>query len=355
MSAPTKIYLVLVAILCLVWAGVSTFVAAKGPGLWIITDPGYVLDHSDQFTGMLRGRVDVRDVDGQPIAPPESTLQVNVQARDASGTMAVQRIGTVQPDGVFEVLALPHGLATVSVQLGGGQTIWQREDIVVGGAGTLDPRIDPIDLGDSLVSFDLEVRGPDGTAARGGQLAWRQVGASNTEDVLTFDGVAPIGSDGRARFLSTSSIIDAICFVPGARTELFEELYFDSVIDLGPGTTIELAAEGTLPDPEHWIVHALLDPIELVPKVEVVPKDLDVPAVAIHAELDPKTGRVSIPVARGGRYRLTWAFFPRRGGHHFRTERLSDEVEIFVPSQPGTCSIQRTFQIDAFLRRVASR
>ncbi|QDV07658.1 hypothetical protein Poly30_31860 [Planctomycetes bacterium Poly30] len=351
MSAPTKIYLVLIAILVIVWAGVSTFVAAREPGLRFITDPEDIMRNPERFTAMLRGRVDVRDADGQSIAPPEGTLTVHVEARDAAGTLAVRRIGTVQPDGVFEVLALPYGLATVSVQLGFGETIWQREDIVVGGAGTLDPRIDPIDLGDDLFSFDIEVRGPSGSPVPGGQLAWRRIGS---EDDVTFDGLAPIAPDGHARFLSTSSTIDAVCFVPGARTELFEELFLDSSLDLGIGTTVDLEVEGTLPDPERWTVHAVLDPIELRPKVDIRREGLDVSPGLIYAELDPKTGRVSIPVARGGRYQLTWRVRQNRR-HSMKTERLSDVEEVVVPAEPGTYSLRRAFPIDAFLRKVSDR
>ncbi|MFT5734813.1 MAG: hypothetical protein ACJA0P_004276 [Planctomycetota bacterium] len=354
MSAPTKIYLFTLAILVIVWASVSTFVVAKEPGPRFITDPDYLLDNSEQFTAILRGRVDVRDADGQPISPPEGTLTVAVEARDTEGTIAVRRIGAVQRDGVFEVLALPHGLATVAVQLGGGETIWQREDIVVGGAGTLDPRIDPIDLGSDLFRFDIEVRGPDGEPARGGQLVWRRIGASSDEVVVSFDGLAPIGRDGHARFFSTSSTLDAVAFVPGARTELFEELYLDSEIDLGVGTTVRLEVDGTLPDPERWKVRAVLVPIDLVPKIELSHPGFDVSSALPSVELDAATRTLSIPVSRGGRYRLTWGV-RKNGRHSFTTDSFQDQGDIVVPSDPGVFTIQRSFPIDEFLRRVSGR
>ncbi len=353
MSGPTKIYLVVVAVLAIVWVSVSTFTGAAGPGLRFISDPDELLSNSNQFTAMLRGRVDVRDAEGAPIAPPEGTLVIDVQARDSEGTLAVRRIGTVQPDGIFEVLGLPYGLATVSVQLGGGQTIWQREDIVVGGAGTLDPRIDPIDLGDELFIFDLEIRGPSGGPASGGRVAWRSVGAEMRLDVLTFDGLAPITGDGRARFLTTSPAIDAVCFVPGARAELFEELYIDSHIDLGPGTAIEIHAEGVLPDPGRWTLRAQLDSIELFPKIEVARgPDGDVPAETIFATFDQGVTSVKVPVARGGRYRLTWGVLDQRR-HRFSTIKLASDEDIDVPSEPGTYDVSMTFPIDAFLRKLS--
>jgi len=117
-SAPTKIYLVLVAVAFILWMGFSTLVGASDSGPRLITDLDYFVDNSEQFTAVLRGRVDVRDVDGQPIAPPEGTLVVDVRARDSAGTLAVRRIGQVQPDGLFEVLSLPHGRATVAMRSG---------------------------------------------------------------------------------------------------------------------------------------------------------------------------------------------------------------------------------------------
>lgn len=351
MSAPTKIYLFVVAILVIAWAGVSTFVAAKGPGLYHVTDPEELLYYSDRFSAMLRGRVDIRDAEGRAVAPPEGTLMVDVQARDAEGSLAVSRIGSVQADGVFEVLGLPHGIATVSVQLGGGQTIWQCEDIVVGGAGTLDPRIDPIDLKGDLFSFDVAVRGPSGAPADRGQIAWRQVGA---EDVVTFDGLAPIGEDGQARFLSTSSILDVVCLVPGARTQLFEEVYPDSELDLGIGITVDITAEGTLPNPERWAVHAALVPIELEPRIELRAgfdhQGGDATYAPSYAELDPQSGLASVPVTRGGRYQLTWSVLPVKR-RRINTINLKDPEEIIVPSVPGTYPVVRPFPIEAFLRK----
>ncbi len=354
MSVPTKIYLLIVAITCVVWMGVSTFVDAKDPGPNYISDPRILLGHSERFTAMLRGRVDVRDMDGQPIAPPEGTLVVDVRARAADGTLAVQRIGTVQPDGVFEVLSLPHGLATVSVQLGGGETIWEREDIVVGGAGILDPRIDPIDLGDELFLFDLEVRGPGGAPATEGQLAWSKVSAANARDDVSFDGLAPIGPDGRARFFSTEPVIDAVCMVPGARTELFEELYLDSSIDLGPGVVIELVATGELPDASGWSLRVVLVPEDLEPKIELSRQGFDAPCAPIFAQVDGATGKVLIPVARGGRYGITWGAKPARR-HRFDTVKLPEGLVIEVPSDPGVHRVESTFPIDAFMRKAARR
>lgn len=357
MSAPTKIYLVLVAAAFVVWMGVSTFVVAKDPGPRYITDMDYLLDNSERFTAMLRGRVDVRDVDGKPISPPEGTLIVDVRARDAEGTLAVQRIGSVQPDGVFEVLSLPHGLATVSIQLGGGETIWEREDIVVGGAGTLDPRIDPIDLGDELFFFEVEVRGPSGGPATTGQLAWRKVGTQNPGDDVSFDGLAPIGADGVARFFCTTAVIDAVCMVPGARTELFEELYLDSSIDLGPGISVELVAAGELPDSDRWSLRAVLTPVKLAPKIELSGQGLwretlDPLGTPVYVELDAETGTASLPLARGGSYRIRWGALGARR-HRFNTIKLPEGEIIEIPSTPGAYRVESTFPIEAFLRKSA--
>ncbi len=360
MSVPTKIYLVVVAVVFVVWMGVSTFVAAKDTGPRFITDMGYLLDNSERFTAILRGRVDVRDVDGRPIAPPEGTLVVDVRARDSAGTLAVRRIGSVQPDGVFEVLSLPHGLATVSVQLGGGETIWEREDIVVGGAGTLDPRIDPIDLGDELFFFEIDVRGPSGAPVTSGQLAWRKVGTQKPGDDVTFDGLAPVGAEGQARFFSTSAVVDAVCMVPGARTELFEELYLDSSIDLGPGIAVDLKVAGELPDAGRWSLRAVLTPVELAPKIELSGQGLlggegrSELGTSIYAEVDAGTGRALIPLARGGSYRIRWdALRARR--HRFDTLKLPEGEIIDVPTGPGVYQVESTFPIDAFLRKASRR
>lgn len=358
MSGPTKIYLAFVALLALIWAGATTFIAAKEPGLRFTSDPDYLLENADRCTAMLRGRVDVRDANGDAIAPPEGTLVVEVRARDTEGEIAVRRIGHVQPDGVFEVVALPHGFATVSVQLGGGETVWRAEDVVVGGAGTLDPRIDPIDLGTDLVGFDLLVRGPFGDPVTTGQLAWRRVGATSAHDDMRFDGIAPIGPDGRARFLTTSDAIDVVSLVPGARTEFFEELYFDSEIDLGPGTTLELSAGDELPDPNDWRVRAILVPVELEPQIEVSHLGFGADGTdvqggrPIFAELDLQAKSVSIPMVRAGRYRLTWTARQRRGGHRFKTTKLQDSGEdIVLTSEAGAFRVERPFPMEEFLRR----
>ena len=354
MSGPTKIYLVVVAVLCMTWMGVSTFVAAEDLGPNYMTNPDELLGNSGRFTAVLRGRVDVRNAEGEPVAPPEGALVVDVRAQDAAGTLAVRRIGTVQPDGVFEVLSLPHGFATVAVQLGGGETIWECEDIVVGGVGILDPRIDPIDLGTELFFFDLEVRGPSGAPATQGQLAWRRVDTASAGDEMAFDGLAQIDASGRAKFFSSVAVLDAVCMVPGARTELFEELYLDSPIDLGPGISIDLIAAGELPDPRRWLLRAVLVPEDLVPKIQLKQQGFDEPSTSIFAELDATTGRVLIPVARGGRYRLTWDVLrprPQRSD----TIRLSESEVIEVPAEPGVHQVESTFPMAAFLRKASRR
>ena len=360
MSAPTKIYLVLVAVAFILWMGVSTWVGAADSGPRLITDLGYLLDNSERFTAVLRGRVDVRDVDGQPIAPPEGALVVDVRARDAAGTLAVRRIGQVQPDGLFEVLSLPHGRATVAIQLGGGETVWERGDIVVGGPGTLDPRVDPIDLGDQLYFFELAVRGPSGAPATKGQLAWRKVGIQSPGDDVTFDGLAPIGDDGVAKFFCTASVIDAVCMVPGARTQLFEELYLDSSIDLGAGISMELQVVGELPDKDRWSLRAVLTPVDLDPKIELADQGLlggegrPELGASIFAELDRATGAARIPLARGGRYRIRWDAL-RRHKHTFDTIKLSEGEILEVPAEPGVYRIESTFPMDAFLRKASRR
>lgn len=353
MSAPTKIYLALVAVLAL-WMGVSTLVNARDSELVYTTDIGDLLGHSEKFTAMLRGRVNVRDADGEAISPPEGTLEVDVRARDASGTLGVRRIGTVQPDGVFEVLSLPYGRATVAVRVAGGETIWERDDIVVGGAGTLDPRIDPIDLGAGLVYFDVEVRGPSGAPATGGQLAWRKAGATTISDELTFDGLAPIGTDGHAKFFSTSSVVDGVCMVPGARTELFEELYSDSSIELGPGITIELIGVGELPDPDSWSLRVLLTPVRLEPAVQLNHQGFEQSDTPILAEIDSATGRALIPVARGGQYRIAWNAL-RDSRPRFRTIKMPLTDIIEIPGDPGLFQVKSTFPIDAFIREASKR
>ena len=258
MSGPTKLYLAAVAALALVWLALPSFVGAARGGPRYITDPDFLLDHSDRFGGVLRGRVNLRDASGELIAAPEGALVIDVHARDLDGDIARQRVGVVDGHGLFEINGLPMGLATVSVQLGGGETIWSAEEIVVGGIGTLDPRLDPIELEGRLFGFHLEVFGADGEPVSGGHLAWRP--ASGGDD-LGFSSITPIDKGGAARFLSRVPVIEAVSLVPGSRTELFEELLSDSSLHLGPGLTVAVKPTGELPDLERGLVRGVGDKI----------------------------------------------------------------------------------------------
>jgi len=158
---------------------------------------------------------------------------------------------------------------------------------------------------------------------------------------VTFDGLAPIGADGVAKFFCTASVIDAVCMVPGARTQLFEELYLDSSIDLGAGISMELQVVGELPDKDRWSLRAVLTPVDQL-------------GASIFAELDSATGAARIPLARGGRYRIRWDAL-RSHNHRFDTIKLSEGEILEVPAEPGVYRMESTFPMDAFLRKASRR
>lgn len=353
-SAPTKIYLALVTVLLGVWIAMSSFVSASHGTPSLLEDWNYRLDHSDELTAVLRGRIALNDAAGAPLETPEGTLVVEVRSTREDGTPLRPRIAEVQPDGLFEITSLPHGKAVVSVLLGGGEVVERLEGVVIGAEGVLDPRIDPIDLGDRLFPFTLHVAGPTGEPVEAGRLAWRA--SSGPGDDLKFAGLAPI-HDGRATFLTTSPLVDAVCLVPGAQAELFEGLYADDSIDLGPGTTVRVAATGTLPDPEQWSLRVVLVPEDLRPRIEIDSRGLDASTGAHIAEVDPSTGVAWIPVPRAGTYRLRWwAVQPDR--HRFETLKLDadgEDAKIDVPLGGGVFEVERAFPIEAFVRKTPAR
>ncbi len=361
MSGPTKIYLVLVTLLLAMWMAMSTLVSAGrsgwgpgGPSGWD-GDLDERMRNSHLYTAVLRGRVQLRDAAGHSLPVPEGTLVLDVRPRSSDGTESMPRIAEIQRDGLFEVNALPHGSATLSVLLGGGESVWRLEDIVVGAEGVLDPRIDPIDLGDRLFPITLHVAGPSGEPVPSGRLAWRpSVGHSDDQ---TFAGIAPI-IDGQATFLTTSALVDAVCLVPGARAELFEGLFGEDTLDLGPGTTVEVVPLGSLPDPAQWSVRAVLVPEELRPRIEVDSRGYGVGEDSLFAELDRASGVASIPVPRAGNYRLRWWVVDRerqRFQSSLKLDGSDEDAQIEVPLDVGAHTFERRFPIEAFVRRTPAR
>lgn len=351
MSTPTKIYLVLVTMLLAVWAALSAFQVIGRPGTVFSMDPEYRMRHAGDLTAVLRGRVDLVDANGDPMEPPVGALIVDVRATSADGVHNIRRIAEVRADGVFEVSSLPHGNALVAVQLGGGEVVWQAEGIVVGTDGVLDPRLDPIDLSARLFEFSLVVRDPAGEPANEGRIAWRS--SDGMGDDQTFSGVAPVHT-GVARFLTTSSMVDAVSLVPGARAELFEGLYPRDVIDLGPGTTVIVEPTGALPDPERWQVRALLEPVEPLPRIDIASHGFAVGDASLYAALNEE-GRAEIPVPRVGAYRLRWWVRSQRE-HRFASRKFNGPDELIdVPVGAERHVVRADFPIDEFVRRTPAR
>ncbi|MEM9380345.1 MAG: hypothetical protein AAGB93_10395 [Planctomycetota bacterium] len=347
MSAPTKIYLALVAVLAALWA-LQAFVLGAGD-LVYRSDAHYTLQNAHRLPAVLRGRVVLRDSGGAPVDVPAETLTVAVRARDAGGTLAVRRVGAVDPSGVFEVTSLPEGEATVSLQLGGGSVVWQVDGVALG-TGVLDERLDPIALEGLLFPMRLEVVDPEGERGTTGHLVWKCQGDGASDD-LSFEGDAPI-RDGVATFLATAPSVDVVTLVPGATCELFEGLWGDEEVHLAPGVTAVVRPTGQVPSDEDWTLRVALTPVRPEPAIEYDPDALLHRGALVAAVRD---GAAELPLARGGSYRVSWWALPTEG-HRFQTLRVAARnATIEVPGRAGRHAIDVPFPMEEFARRASAR
>ncbi|MEM1449817.1 MAG: hypothetical protein AAF957_02155 [Planctomycetota bacterium] len=347
MSAPTKIYLALVAALATLWA-VQALVLGSGDLIYR-SDAHYTLQNAHRLPAILRGRVVLRDASGADLDVPADTLQVAVRARDHDGTLAVRRVGAVDPSGVFEVASLPEGEATVSLQLGGGSVVWQVDGVALG-TGLIDERLDPIALEDLLFPIRVEVVDPEGERGTSGHLVWRCQG-DGTSDDLSFEGDAPI-RDGVATFLATAPSVDVVTLVPGASCELFEGLWGDEEIHLAPGVTAAIRPTGQVPSDDDWTLRVALTPVRPEPAIEYDPDSLSHHGALVAAV---QGGAAELPLARGGRYRVSWWALPTEG-HRFQTLRVAaPNAAIEVPAGAGRHTIDVPFPMEEFARRASAR
>lgn len=345
-SAPTKIYLALVAVIASLWAFQSYVVGAGD--LVYRSDAHYTLQNAHRLPAVLRGRVVLSDVDGSDLAVPEETLTVAVLARDLAGTIAVHRVAPVGADGVFEVMSLPEGEANVAIQLGGGSVIWQVDGVVLGN-GLLDERLDPVDLGDLLYPIRISFVDPEGERETNGHLVWKTASEGLSDD-LSFDGDAPI-RDGVATFLATTPAVDVVSLVPGADCELFEGLWDDDEIRLAPGITAIVRPSNDVPSVDDWSLRVALTPVRPSPRIEY-DQDALADSGALVAALED--GRAEIPLARGGTYRVSWYAVPTTR-HRFQTLTVTArQSTIDVPVTPGSHTIDVLFPMEEFARRASA-
>ncbi|MEC8496024.1 MAG: hypothetical protein VXZ39_13930 [Planctomycetota bacterium] len=345
MALPTRIFLAASMLLVAAWGWYSTLSADRV--LRYRQDAIHRLSHRGDRGGVLRGRVALKGLE----EIPSGSLFLKVRACAAEGEFAMEDSVAVEASGRFECFGLPIGTADLSVELGAGEVVWEARDVAVDSIGATDPRLDPIDLGGRVVPIVLSLLGPDDRPVETGRVAWRRT-AGLTEDVV-FGSVVPV-SDGRALFLATDDVVDAVALVPGAEPEVFEGVGDGSELMLGPGTTVVVRAHGPRPDPERWNVHVLLHPLELDPTFEVLGAASSELKGTLAAVLDAE-GSAEIPITFPGRYDVRWyaeearrgviRSYPLDGGH--------DPVDLTADS--GWVEIDVEFPLDEFVRAQASR
>lgn len=345
MALPTRIFLAASTLLVAAWAWYAAQAADRT--VRYRQDAIHRLGHRGDRGGVLRGHVELK---GFEEIPPGS-LHLKVRARAAEGEFAMEESVAVETSGRFECFGLPIGAADVSVELGAGEVVWEARDVAVDSVGAVDPRLDPIDLGEQVVPIALSLLGPDDRPVEAGWVAWRR-SARLTEDVA-FGSIVTV-TDGRVLLLATDELVDAVALVPGAEPEVFEGVGDGSELMLGPGTTAIVTTIGPRPDPERWNVHVLLHPLELDPAFEVLGAASSELEGTLAAVLDAQ-GSAEIPIMFPGRYDVRWyaeearrgviQSYPLDGGHA--------PVELAAGS--GWVEIDVEFPLDEFVRARASR
>lgn len=359
----TRTLLQLLGLMGLLWAVGALPIQCGGETVVFRSDPQYLYDNVRHLSGVMRGRVTLAagtaegdlplpGEDGEERLRPLSGMRVAVNARAREGRLAVRRVVEVSPTGAFEVFGLPEGTGTVIVQLGSGAEIWRAEGVLCGRDVPLDPRLDPIRLGESLHWFELRIFEETGAPARAGHLVWREA-RPGADPARAFEGDAAI-EGGRAIFAATAPSLDVVPLVPGAATELFEGLYGDEELHLGPGVRAVFQATGALPDPERWSVRLSLRPVGLEPPLDYAP---DRPGAGglNGPEVVALEGRgAELSLARGGAYSLAWWVAPLDAREEVTYRIDGSPAALEIPSEPGLHTLRVEFPMPAFQARVNS-
>lgn len=339
MALPTRIFLVLSMCLVVLWGWTSTRHARS---LEFRTDAAYRLLHASERRGALQGRVEIGGLD----EIPEGALFLRIRAVDTEGKIAMEVSAPVEADGTFEGFGLPIGTADLTMELGVGEVVWEARGVAVDSLGSEDPRIDPIDLSGLVSPVELHVLGPDDRPVESGRVAWRR-SAGSTEDV-TFGSVVPV-RDGRVMLLSAEEVVDVVALVPGARPEIFEGVADGSELMLGPGSVASVTVTGPRPDPEKWILHVLLHPVELDPTFEVLGAAAPTVGGTLSGQLDAE-GHAEVPITFPGTYDLRWFAEEARRGVSRTVKVAGDHPPVHVEPGDGWVDVAVEFPLDDFVR-----
>ncbi len=347
----------------LLWAVGALPIQCGGTKVEFRSDPQFLFDNVRHLSGVIRGRVTfeaglegdgaAEAADGAAgIVRPLDGLRVAVMAQSHDGSLAIRRVAEVSPTGTFEVIGLPAGTGSVAVQLGSGAEVWRAEGVVFGAEVPLDPRLDPIQLGASLYWFDLRVFDDAGAPAPAGHLVWREARPAG-DTATAFTGDAAI-EGGRAIFPATGPCLDVVPLVPGAATELFEGLFDDQELHLGPGVRAVFEPVGPMPDLTEWSVRLSLRPRDLSPAVDYSEKGESLGALAGPQVVECTGREAELALARGGAYSVAWWLAPVdvRRAITIRLDGVPAVVEI--PAEPGRHRLSLDFPMEAFLEREAS-
>jgi len=359
-----RMLLQLVCLTGLLWVVGALPLQCGGETVVFRSDPQYLYDNVRHLPGVMRGRVTLAagsaeddlglpGEDGEAALRPLSGMRVAVNARAHEGNVAVRRVVEVSPSGTFEVFGLPEGTGTVVVQLGSGAEIWRAEGVLCGRDAPLDPRLDPIQLGGSLHWFELRIFEESGAPARAGHLVWREARAG-AEGEPGFQGDAAI-EGGRAVFAATAPSLDVVPLVPGAATELFEGLFGDEELHLGPGVSAAFQVEGDRPDPQRWRVRLSLRPAELEPPVDYAPHGDGSGALEGPLVVAVEGREASLALARGGSYTVAWWVTPHDAREEVTFRIDGAPVGLEIPAEPGRHPNALEFPMRAFQERVNSR
>ncbi|MDG1048906.1 MAG: hypothetical protein P8R46_01740 [Planctomycetota bacterium] len=364
----------------LLWV-LAQSIQRSGEAVVFRSDAQFLYDNVRHLPGVMRGRISLdaalmgegEALGSEPLVEPRRAsgqdrggahgeaatsqrpldgFRVSVMAQAHGGGIAVRKVVEVDAVGAFEVFGLPEGTATVSVQLRGGAELWRAEGVACGRSVATDPRLDPIRLDASLYWFDLRLFDDAGAPSRAGHLVWRESGSGGAAG-QAFTGRAVIET-GRAAFAATSPCLDVVPLVPGAATELFEGLYGEEEVHLGPGVCAVFEVETAMPLPPEWRVRLSLSPVTPQPAIDYVDgglelSDLSSPQVV---EIDGRGAELSL--ARGGTFEIAWWVVSTDPREEVSMRLQGQPSEVEVPPGPGRHRIAVDFPVDDFLERAAS-
>jgi hypothetical protein len=162
------------------------------------------------------------------------------------------------------------------------------------GATTLDPRLDPFDLGASLRVFVLDARGPDGARP----LALR-VQSSSAGWPYWHRGEALRLRDGRFRILAPDPALDLLIAADGHRDLALEDVRSDTLVHLEPGLDVRIVLEDppTIPTGETLYL-------------SLMPRDSTTYELRREAATVGPDQRARFALPRPGRYEASLSFRP---------------------------------------------